>query len=84
MHHDTQTYALLNFETSYSHPKWAVWKKYMSKYTMKKLKHENRTDVWQYMLQSDRSVSENGGVSKEKIVCGCLYIPCQVLLFVNA
>lgn len=56
----------------------------MSKYTMKKLKHENRTDVWQYMLQSDRSVSENGGVSKEKIVCGCLYIPCQVLLFVNA
>lgn len=43
------------------------------------LEHEKGTDVWQYMLQNDGSVAENGGVSEEKVACGCLCIRRHVL-----
>lgn len=36
------------------------------------------------MLQSDRSISENGGVSKEKVVFRVYIFPAISSLFVNA
>lgn len=66
---DTWTYILLNSEKFNS-----VSLSQVGTETIKKsFKHDNRTDVRWFILQSDRSIGENGAVSRETVVHGCLY-----------